>query len=588
LSVTASVECTECRVAGPSVGDGGAIGFPSAEDSPRLFGQLSSFAYIYEGLRAVGAVTWELAATRAFVEAHAGHRMALYFEGEEYGGRPGAAPATRGPLAHFSFDEAGFLSGFFEVCCPACGSSFRESWPSRYRPLDRHVISRGDWREFQRRVRLVDSLNFHRLAGVLDWHGDQSRLASFLEAHGRHAPVARVVHEEEWRAPALGRSAGPGGPVMRPSWLPSTGHVSPRVELAPPLRLLFRHGDASHYMGAPVVGEGLVFAVTGWERQELVALDADGRAVWSRPVHTDVGFGGPLCLTKAGLALVETEELAGRPPGTRLQSTLTLLEPDTGRVLWSTPTRFRPVSWAPERDLLVGIEPLFEPERRDTLARVSISEGLPVAWEVTRPSARQRFGWLTALAGERLFTLMGDDLVALDAATGGTLWQTPLATFGKRWSDTAACLAVDGDRVVFSLLGATVGFDAADGRPVWQMSGPGASGPWMLYEARLYSTSGAYRVVDVPRGVTIVEGAADPDAAPPPPAARYVGLPVVTGTHVFVVDSPAGRLWALDRDDGRPVWMHRPPDGFYAERPVGAGGRLFLQGRSGLLCYGPA
>jgi outer membrane protein assembly factor BamB len=51
---------------------------------------------------------------------------------------------------------------------------------------------------------------------------------------------------------------------------------------------------------------------------------------------------------------------------------------------------------------------------------------------------------------------------------------------------------------------------------------------------------------------------------------KIVGGPVVTETRVFLADR-AGRIWALDRETGRPVWHHKGRD-------IGAVARIRLAG----------
>jgi len=54
MSVTARIQCADCRLGGPDVGDLGFIGYPSAEDRPEPFGKkpgkgMASFAYLILG-----------------------------------------------------------------------------------------------------------------------------------------------------------------------------------------------------------------------------------------------------------------------------------------------------------------------------------------------------------------------------------------------------------------------------------------------------------------------------------------------------------------------------------------------------------
>lgn len=558
MGVTARIQCTDCCLDGPEVGDCGVIGYPSAEDTPQSYGRkpgkgIASFAYIYEGFRAIGVQTWELEATLAFVRAHASHRMGLYYEGEEYvvHGRPPVSYSRSTESSRFEGD--GFVHGFYEVACPQCRETFREAWPTRYRPIDGFVLDRAAVRCFQQRVRLVDSGSFHRVAGVLDPGGGQEQLALFLERHGRHAPVARTVDEEVW-----------------------TEHV----DQAPRLRQVWQYGSELHFQRGPVVDADRVY-VAGMKG--LACLDHQGRVVWTRPGNYQAGPCGPMCLTDGGLAVVTYQgpDLKAAQP-----YTIEMLDRATGAVRWSSASRFCPVLWIPEAGAFLGREARFEPEAYDTLAWVSLDAALATTWEKTRrPVAAQRFGGVAAFGADRLFTMAHGSLVALHRSTGDQLWERPLAPFGRSWADHATCLAAVGDRVVLSLLGSTVGFDVNDGEPVWKITGEGASGPWGVYEGTLYAPGKVFRAVDVASGTVIVEGPGVPKSTPPPLAPTFRGTPAVTEKHVFIGDSPAGRIWAFDRDTLTPIYMYRPPGGTLGERMVSAGGRLYVQAGS-LRCIG--
>lgn len=68
--------------------------------------------------------------------------------------------------------------------------------------------------------------------------------------------------------------------------------------------------------------------------------------------------------------------------------------------------------------------------------------------------------------------------------------------------------------------------------------------------------------------------------------------PVITEQYIFIADH-SGRLWALEKQTGRPVWRHRPQgiQTFVNGFPAVNGNRLFFGRSSGgpfpgrLYCY---
>lgn len=200
MGVTASVFCQDCRQFAPRIGDCGAVGFPSLKDtSTPATGDYQTFGYLKKGFDAIGYQPWELEAIAAYLQAHKGHNVSLYLEGadvryddwddEERGTLDDTSDTTR-----FTFDDAGFVKGLFEAACDKCGASVR-SGTERLRPFQPFTLKPAAIRAFLTRVRNADGTNFHRVTSLLDYYGEQERLAKFLTEHGTHRPKIRIVQD---------------------------------------------------------------------------------------------------------------------------------------------------------------------------------------------------------------------------------------------------------------------------------------------------------------------------------------------------------------------------------------------------------
>jgi len=114
------------------------------------------------------------------------------------------------------------------------------------------------------------------------------------------------------------------------------------------------------------------------------------------------------------------------------------------------------------------------------------------------------------------------------------------------------------------------------------------AGPFNVYNDRLYMATGinftGYRIVDMNTGETLFQREVSDDIAKKY-RFGYVKLNsgfAVTETNTFVGDN-FGRLWALERDTGEPVWFHHPDKAapyVAARKPVMEGNRLYINGFS--------
>ena len=196
MSVTACVFCQDCRQFAPRIGDGGAIGFPSLKNSSATKAGYQMFGYLQKGFDAIGYNSWEQEAIAAYLRAHKGHDVSLFLEGEDV--RFDSWDEDRVTLddvsraTTFAFDDADFVDGLFEVACDKCGESLR-SGTERLRPFKPFTLTPAAIRTFMTRVREADGQNFHRVAHLLDYYGEQERFAQFLTTHATHRPKIRIA-----------------------------------------------------------------------------------------------------------------------------------------------------------------------------------------------------------------------------------------------------------------------------------------------------------------------------------------------------------------------------------------------------------
>ena len=182
-------------------------------------------------------------------------------------------------------------------------------------------------------------------------------------------------------------------------------------------------------------------------------------------------------------------------------------------------------------------------------------------------------------------------LLCLSIETGDILWDADV-----NQSKPDANLGVAADLRVAPLVSGSIvlaptpfGFGAfriETGELLWRHGVH--AGPFNVYKDRLYMATGinftGYRIVDMNTGETLFQREVSDDIAKTYRFA-YVKLNsgfAITESHTFVGDN-FGRLWALERDTGEPVWYHHPKGAvpYVALRqPVILGNRLYINGFS--------
>jgi outer membrane protein assembly factor BamB len=148
--------------------------------------------------------------------------------------------------------------------------------------------------------------------------------------------------------------------------------------------------------------------------------------------------------------------------------------------------------------------------------------------------------------------------------------------------------------LVFLTGNATVALDVASGKVRWSLPVVGAR---TVYDGRVYMIGAEQRyvVADLRSGEVLL------DVRLGDRLLRAAGEPVecgsrlaVSDTHVFFGDL-RGRVWAIERESGKPVWFDRPPGAqmFLGVIPVISDGRLYIgstvlppqKGPTYLYCY---
>lgn len=244
MGVAFSAWCRRCGVGAPEVGDFGYIGAPTLGERKR--GGLLPFGAIYQGFAALRMVTVELAAFKAFLDAHPGHPIAQRsdlgeedFDAEEEKARPGR-------LKPFRFRSDRFVEGFYELTCDKCKETVRANSSDHVQPFEEFAVIGDDIALFQANVVRGSSDNFYRVGGFP--FDDVEAFGQFLRAHGRHGVRARLDRAEHAAPPpGLDTTAKPETSWTPPDWAPEEheGYLGPVPAdlLARLVRL--RHWDAA-------------------------------------------------------------------------------------------------------------------------------------------------------------------------------------------------------------------------------------------------------------------------------------------------------------------------------------------------------
>jgi outer membrane protein assembly factor BamB len=347
-------------------------------------------------------------------------------------------------------------------------------------------------------------------------------------------------------------------------------------DLTPPLRLLWSFAEA---LPDPLVVEPHILVRAG-EPAGLVGLDLTGHLLW----RIDQPYG----MRPLGDLVFATRRASSE---TAFQTAV--IEPGTGRIFRHETSVVGATLLLPDGQSFVGTAINLDDEFNVMiLARVSLEPGLRVLWQIPTRDRRDRFGdadvWDSgiAYADGCLYLGRGPYLVCLDAETGKERWRGSMAPVAGAASGGWDPFVV-GHRVIVNGLGGTIAFHRDTGEAAWTSRVLGSKAVFrdQLYFARPALNGGTYVVLDAESGTTriespLVERIRNKYGAKSSGKWRGGTLftrPAVSETHVFFGDD-AGRLWAIERDTGEPVWYHKPKGnaGYLAATPIISGKRLYV------------
>jgi outer membrane protein assembly factor BamB len=583
MGIAVSTVCRTCDSDAPELGDWGHLGYPSLNDCLYRAEGMASFEHTYRGYTAIGLRFLELDGFRAWLEEHATHNVALFFDDHRIGTRRRyKLPAPSERLG--KVDPASYSHCFFELTCEACRARFRTSASYALKRSDK-ALSADDVKQFRDRVLQTECNSYYRTFGLLNPGSDECRqLNAFLGKHRRHRLRARTVSEEAWTAPGWAPLPAFHAPVDHLEPAGSSKRVPPRVTLPPPLRVEWSHPKAA--LAPLVVQAGRIFTVGG-KRQWLLALDLNGRELWRTDAFEDWALHSLFVRgDRVWMPSYSHSAERGRLFG---------LDPATGRVAQALECE-PSVETFVDDGVFVGRQ--FHPRNKpiETVGLYRIGSDLETIWEHEVPSVTSRpLCDQCASDGTRLFVNHGADALALDLRSGRELWRASFDPSDNSLPMRQDLLSTEAGIVIHGLRCATHGLDAETGRTRWTTACPVAGIARAVYDDSVVFVGAAYADaatkeshflrVSLKTGCT--EAATDTTMPfwnkTPEPRPVFCSVPRPTDDVVYVGDRD-GRLWALCPATGEPVWMLGLPDtsGWLGDI-VAARDRLFVRDGSGTL-----
>jgi outer membrane protein assembly factor BamB len=179
-----------------------------------------------------------------------------------------------------------------------------------------------------------------------------------------------------------------------------------------------------------------------------------------------------------------------------------------------------------------------------------------------------------------------DMLLALDKATGKTVWQASRAAT-RAWPVPVIWHVNGQDQIVVSGSGHVVAYDAANGRETWRVDGMSTwvSPTPVIAHGLLFVTSSGQggNVVQAIRPGGRGNITATHVVWRNPRAATYVSSPIVVGEHLYTVKN-GGVVSCLDAKTGELLWQQRVPGGgdYYAS-PVAVENRIYMISEEGVV-----
>lgn len=257
----------------------------------------------------------------------------------------------------------------------------------------------------------------------------------------------------------------------------------------------------------------------------------------------------------------------------RILEDLVHVDAATGAILHREASRYSPHYLLPDGKSFLCFDRLQKTDwggRKITLTRVSLEPGLPVIWEIAScevqgdpESGERMFGESFTYIDGRIYVPWGGGLLGpslrllcFDAEGGSELWSLDAPRPVGLSSNPR--LVASGNRLVIE---GTEGLWILDTDTLQIIGTVPLGGDYTVEGDILHAMNGkVYRRVDLRTGEQILEYPVEKQLQ----AVRKnyycdgVTPPIVTDEYLFFGDS-GGHLWAIEKDTGKPVWVHRAP-----------------------------
>jgi len=265
-------------------------------------------------------------------------------------------------------------------------------------------------------------------------------------------------------------------------------------------------------------------------------------------------------------------------------------ESSTGRLLWRTPVE--PATGSPtepprvNRDtgfaastMAVNGKAAFAVFATGDLAAVDFDGRLLWARGLGQPKLNYGYASSLALYGDTVLVQIDQEesgrLVAVEAASGRTRWETPRRVLAS-WASPVVADTGRRPEVLLNGNPLLASYDPDTGRELWQVPGRrGEIAPSAAYaEGRVFAADQLLSLiaVDVRTREKLWEMYDDlPDVASP-----------LASGELVVASASYGVVTCLEAATGTVLWRQEFETGFYAS-PVLAGGRFYLLDRSGVM-----
>ncbi len=324
------------------------------------------------------------------------------------------------------------------------------------------------------------------------------------------------------------------------------------ITLKAPLRRLWT--VPGRFDGVPLTADSGTLVTRGENDRELVLIDRSGQDSWRLPG----AFGINVAMSRA--------QVYGTHRGL-----LYLIGLADGTVLRRTTCEVDLQTLLPERGQFVGCR-WGEGVTPSRVALVDLTDATS-RWQRSLAQLRDS----GVCDSDHVYVVSGEDVIALGLDDGDEVWRTDLTPLGGLMGMIAPQPMVAENKVVVRTRTGTVAFDAQSGQTAWYYD----EGGWrMIYDGRVYMVDQAYfTILELQNGRELLRVRVLDEIE------RKWGLDdvgistglLVSETHAFFGDG-AGRLFAVERDTGEPVWFDRPKGtrGYLGAIPAVAGNRLYI------------